>query len=135
MALDDDAELAAIRARKFAELAERASPPAAGTPVPLSDASFDAFVRSHPTVIVDCWAPWCSPCSVMGPIIDELAAKWSSKVAFGKLNTDENAQTAARLGIMSIPTLLIFQGGQFADQIVGLPPKAQLVQMLSPLAA
>ena len=71
----------------------------------------------------------------MAPIIDDLALRWAGKVAFGKLNTDENPVTAGRYGIMSIPTLLIFKDGELADQVVGLPPKAQLVQMLAPLAA
>src|SRR6185295_11049069 len=89
----------------------------------------------HHTVVVDCWAPWCPPCRAMSPIIDELAAKWAGKVTFGKLNTDENQETAARFAITSIPTLLIFRDGEFADQVVGLPPKAQLIRMFSPLAA
>ncbi len=129
-----DAELAAIRARKLDELKETASRPG-GKPLLVTDASFDAFVSDHETVVVDYWAPWCPPYRAMGPIIDELAAKWAGKVTFGKLNTDENPATAGRYGIMSIPTLLVFKGGEFVDQVVGLPPKPQLVQMLSPLAA
>jgi len=129
-----DPELEALRARRLAAL-ERASAASQQGPVVLSDASFDAFVAQHPTVVVDCWAPWCPPCRAMSPIIDELAATWAGKVTFGKLNTDENQETAARFGITSIPTLLIFRHGEFADQVVGLPPKAQLVRMLSPLAA
>ena len=104
-------------------------------PVVVTDATFDAFVAENPTVVVDCWAPWCAPCRAMAPIIDELAGKWAGKVAFAKLNTDENPRTAARFGITSIPTLLVFRGGKFEDQVVGLPPKAQLVRMLAPLAA
>jgi thioredoxin-like negative regulator of GroEL len=71
----------------------------------------------------------------MAPIIDELAAKWAGKVAFAKLNTDENPRTAKQFRVNSIPTLLVFRGGRFVDQVVGLPPKAQLIRMLSPLAA
>jgi thioredoxin 1 len=129
-----DPELAAIRARKLEALRRSALEPP-GKPLVTTDASFADFVQSHPTVVVDCWAPWCGPCRAMAPIIDELASKWEGKVTFGKLNTDENPETAVRYGIMSIPTLLIFKDGQLADQVVGLPPKAQLVQMLSPLAA
>lgn len=135
MDLNEDAELAALRARRIEELQRAAASGQPGKPVRVDDGSFDAFVREHATVVVDCWAPWCGPCRAMGPIIDELAARWSGKVAFGKLNTDENPRTAARYGIMSIPTLLIFRDGEFADQVVGLPPKPQLIQMLSPLAA
>jgi thioredoxin 1 len=134
MPAEPDPELAALRARRLAEL-ERLSNTAQEAPVVLTDASFDAFVAQHHTVVVDCWAPWCPPCRAMSPIIDELAAKWAGKVTFGKLNTDENQETAARFAITSIPTLLIFRDGEFADQVVGLPPKAQLIRMLSPLAA
>lgn len=129
-----DGELSAIRARKLAELQQAEGRPAA-KPMVVTDSSFDAFVGAHGTVVVDCWAPWCGPCRAMGPIIDELAAKWAGKVTFGKLNTDENPATAGRYGITSIPTLLVFQGSKFVDQVVGLPPKAELVRMLSPLAA
>ncbi len=131
-----DADLAAIRARKLAELQRTAGAGAAQSrPIVVTDASFDAFVTAHPTVVVDCWAAWCPPCRAMAPIIDELAERWAGKVTFAKLDTDKNPRTAMEYNITSIPTLLIFQGGQFVDQVVGLPPKARLVQMLSPLAA
>ena len=134
MDTSEDPDLAAIRARKLEELRKAALEPA-GSPVKVTDASLSAFVRAHATVVVDCWAPWCGPCRAMAPIIDDLALRWAGKVAFGKLNTDENPVTAGRYAIMSIPTLLIFRYGELADQVVGLPPKAQLVQMLAPLAA
>jgi thioredoxin 1 len=130
-----DPELQAIRQRKLEALQRDAVAPPPGRPVEVSDATIGHFVQEHRTVVVDCWAPWCGPFRAMAPIIDELAAKWAGKVAFAKLNTDHNPRTAQQFGIMSIPTLLIFKEGQFVDQVVGLPPKAQLVQMLSPLAA
>ena len=136
--MSTDPELEAIRARKLAELQHLSGVPPgalAGKPVEITDATLDSYVASHETVVVDCWAPWCGPCRAMAPILDELAAKWTGKVTFAKLNTDNNPQTAQRFQIMSIPTLLIFRGGEFVDQVVGLPPKAQLVRMLSPLAA
>lgn len=139
-----DPELEAIRRRKM-EALQRSSGTAGqggpggsagdGRPITVTDADFADFVRRHDTVVVDCWAPWCGPCRAMAPIIDELAQKWAGRVTFAKLNTDENPRTAQMFGIMSIPTLLVFKDGRFVDQVVGLPPKAQLVQMLSPLAA
>jgi len=132
---ETDPDLQEIRRRKMEALQQSALRRAPNTPVHVTDGSFAEFVRAHGTVVVDCWAPWCGPCRSMAPIIDELAAKWAGKVTFGKLNTDENPRVAQEFGIMSIPTLLIFRGGQFVDQVVGLPPKAQLVQMLAPLAA
>jgi thioredoxin 1 len=132
---ESDPELEAIRRRKMEALQETVGRESVGHPVEVNDATLADFVRTHETVVVDCWAPWCGPCRAMAPIIDELAAKWAGRVAFAKLNTDHNPRTAQQFAIMSIPTLLIFQGGQFVDQVVGLPPKAQLVQMLSPLAA
>jgi len=136
--MSEDPDLQAIRARKMAALRQTVGIEERGSlakPTEVTDATFDAFVASHNTVVVDCWAPWCPPCRAMSPILDELAAKWAGKVTFAKLNTDNNPGVAGRFEIMSIPTLLIFQGGQYVDQIVGLPPKAQLVQMLAPLAA
>jgi len=95
-------------------------------PVDISDQDFDAFIKTYDTVVVDCWAPWCGPCKRIEPIVKELATEYGGKVAFAKLNTDENPSSAARYGIMSIPTLLVFKGGQRVDQIVGLMPKEQL---------
>jgi thioredoxin 1 len=75
---------------------------------------------------VDCWAPWCGPCRMMTPIIDELAAENTGKIAFAKLNTDENRDIAARYQIQAIPTLLIFKDGKLADRKVGAMPKKLL---------
>jgi thioredoxin 1 len=133
--MSTDPDLAAIRARKLEQLQREAASPAINRPVVVNDASFDEFVQGNPTVVVDCWAPWCGPCRAMAPIIDELAAKWAGKVVFGKLNTDDNGHTAQRYGIQSIPTLLVFRNGRLVDQVVGLPPKKQLIDLLAPLAA
>jgi thioredoxin 1 len=95
-------------------------------PVDVTDATFAEFVKQHPNVVVDAWAPWCGPCKRIAPIIDELATEYGGKVAFAKLNTDDNQQVAMKYGIMSIPTLLMFKNGQRVDQIVGLMPKDTL---------
>jgi thioredoxin 1 len=133
--MSTDPELDAIRARKLEDLKRLAAAPALDRPQEVNDASIDGFVAAHETVVVDCWAPWCGPCRAMAPIIDELAAKWAGRVVFAKLNTDHNPQTAQRYGIMSIPTLLIFRAGTMVDQVIGLPPKQRLVDLLAPLAA
>lgn len=96
------------------------------TPVNISDSEFAAFVKEHENVVIDCWAPWCGPCKRIAPILDELAKDYDGKVAIGKLNTDENQQTAMKYGIMSIPTLMVFKNGERVDQVVGLMPKDTL---------
>ena len=88
-----------------------------------SDGAFEQTLESHTLVIVDCWAPWCAPCRMIAPIIEELAREYSGKIAFAKLNVDENPKTASQHRIMAIPTLLIFKNGELADQIVGVIPK------------
>ena len=95
-------------------------------PVDISDGDFAQFVKQHSHVVIDCWAPWCGPCKRIAPILDELAGDYGGRVAIGKLNTDENQQTAMKYGIMSIPTLMVFKDGQRVDQVVGLMPKDAL---------
>ena len=95
-------------------------------PVEITDAEFQQKIKEFDNVVVDAWAPWCGPCKRIAPIIDELATEYGGKVAFLKLNTDENQATAMKYGIMSIPTLMMFKGGQRVDQVVGLVPKDAL---------
>jgi thioredoxin 1 len=72
---------------------------------------------------VDCWAPWCGPCRMLSPLIDELASDYKGKVVFGKLNTDNNRGIAGKFGIMSIPTLLFVKNGKLIDTVIGVVPK------------
>ena len=81
-------------------------------------------------VLVDCWAPWCQPCLIVAPIVEEVAKEYQGKVKFCKLNVDENSDIAARYGIMSIPTLLIFKEGKVVDQIIGVVPKEMIKEKL-----
>ncbi len=100
---------------------------ASKTAFTVTDSNFDQIVtRSNLPVLLDCWAPWCAPCRTVGPIIDELASEYGSKINFGKLNVDENQQIAGRYNIQSIPTLLVFVGGKIVDRIVGAQPKQLL---------
>jgi thioredoxin 1 len=102
------------------------------TPIHLIDADIDEKIRKYPTIVIDCWAPWCGPCRMVGPVIEELAKEMQGKITFGKLNVDENPQTSMKYGIMSIPTMLVFKNGQLVDRIVGAMPKEMLLQKLKP---
>ena len=100
-----------------------------------TDSAFDQdVINSETPVLVDFWAPWCGPCRALAPTVDAVATEFAGKVKVGKLNTDENQQTAMRYGIRSIPTLLVFKGGKVVDQRVGGLSKPDLVKMLTAMA-
>jgi len=100
---------------------------AAAGPVIVTDATFAAEVERSPLpVLVDAWAPWCGPCRMVGPIVDELATELAGKVRVAKLNVDDNPGTAARFDVRSIPTMLVMVNGREVDRIVGALPKPQL---------
>jgi thioredoxin 1 len=100
-------------------------------PVEIQEAKFDEIVLKAKTpVLVDFWAPWCGPCKMIAPIVDELANEYDGKVAFYKLNTDDNQNTARQYGVMSIPTLIVFKQGKPVSNIVGFRPKAELKKNL-----
>ncbi len=101
----------------------------------VSDTNFQAEVIEAPEpVLVDFWAPWCGPCRVVAPVLEEIASE-RSDVRIVKLNVDDNQQTAAKYGVMSIPTMILFKHGQPAETIVGALPKPRLVQQLEPALA
>ncbi len=103
-------------------------------PVEVTDSSFQSEVLESSTpVLVDLWAAWCAPCLMIAPVIEELAQQYAGKLKFCKLNVDSNSATTAQYGIMSIPTLLLFNQGKLVDQIVGAVPKQHLVSRLETL--
>ena len=128
--MSTDEELEAIKHKKLAELQKEATTKAMMSsitePIVLTDSNFANEVTKYPIMLVDFWAPWCGPCRMVSPIIEQLSREYSGKVAFGKVNVDENQRIAASFGIQSIPTLMIFKGSKAVDVIIGAMPKAQI---------
>ena len=100
-------------------------------PIHVTDAEFDNKVLKSPTtVIVDFWAPWCGPCRMVGPIVEQLSHEYTGRLVVAKVNTDNNRQTAGRYKIMGIPTLMIVKNGEIVERITGAVPKAQLDEVI-----
>ena len=121
-------ELEDLKRKKMFELMRRAAEEESKKnyptkPVEVTDATFYDFIKQYPVVVVDCWAPWCGPCQMIAPVIEELASDYAGKVVFGKLNVDENPTIAAEYGIMSIPTLLFVRNGELVDRLIGAVPR------------
>jgi thioredoxin 1 len=127
-------ELEQIREKKLRELVGQMSTPSIDKPILVSDRNFDQTVKNYPLIVVDCWAAWCAPCRAIAPVVEELAKEYSGKVVFGKLNVDDNPETAEKFGIRAIPTLLVMKNGSEVDRIVGVLPKNQLEARIGSVA-
>lgn len=129
---DEDPELHTLREKKLVEIMRRTRAQLQsvekydGKPILLSDSTFSSEISKHPLMVVDFWAAWCGPCRLVAPIVEQLAKEYSGRVAFGKLNVDENPLTSSEFQVQSIPTLLIFRDGEPVDGIIGAVPKHQI---------
>jgi thioredoxin 1 len=101
-------------------------------PITFTDENFESEVlKSDKPVLIDFWAEWCGPCRMIAPIVEELANEYEGKAKIGKLDVDNNQQTAIKFGVRSIPTLLVIKDGKVAETIIGAVPKNQIVQKLN----
>lgn len=126
---EENRELKRIRERKLKELKEKKWKMTA-EPMHVTDSNFNEIVSQHSLALIDFWASWCGPCLALAPTIDELAREYGRKVFVGKLNVDENPETAERFQIFSIPTIIVIKNGKEADRIVGLVPKKHIETVL-----
>ncbi len=100
-------------------------------PVEIEEATFkEKVLEAETPVLVDFWAPWCAPCRMVAPVVEELAEEYDGKVSFAKLNVDDSPRIAGQYGVMSIPTLILFKAGQPVTNVVGFRPKAELKKSL-----
>ena len=102
------------------------------TPLTITDADLDEMIKKYSTIVVDCWAPWCGPCRMVGPIVDEIADELSGKLKVVKVDIDASQDLAMKYSVMSIPTLIVLKGGEVVDQFVGALPKDQLLDKINP---
>jgi thioredoxin 1 len=99
-------------------------------PVEITDSNFEEIINSEKPVLVDFWAEWCGPCKMIGPLVEELANEFDGKAIIGKVDVDTNPEVSAKFGIRSIPTLLVFKGGEIVDKQVGAVPKSVLSEKI-----
>jgi len=129
---EKDIELKKIHAKKLQDLTTKMKGKESfkNVPITLDDANFEETVKKYPLMLIDCWAVWCGPCRMIALVVDELARDYTGRMTVGKLNVDENPETATSFGIVSIPTLLILKGGKEVDRIIGAVPKQFIEEKL-----
>ena len=100
-------------------------------PVSVTDNNIDDAIAKYPFMVVDCWAEWCAPCKMIGPIIEKLAKDYEGDIVFGKIDVDSNNMTASKYGIRSIPNLLVFKNGEKVGDIIGAMPEEMLLERIN----
>lgn len=131
--LYEDKEVDRIKKAKILAMLERAqNQKLTSKPILLTDSNFYSEITKHKLIVIDFWATWCGPCRMVGPLVEELAAEYAGKVAFGKLNVDENTMVPSRFGVRGIPTLIVFKDGQIVDTLVGACSKSHIVSKFWP---
>ncbi|VVB53465.1 Thioredoxin [uncultured archaeon] len=119
-----DEELQQLREKRIRQILEEKTK--MNTPITITDETIQKETTKKGVTVIDCWAPWCGPCRMLSPTIDQLAKDYAGKITFGKLNVDENPNAAGQYDIMSIPTLLVFKDGKLVDRITGALPREML---------
>jgi thioredoxin 1 len=127
--ISEEEELKRIRAKKLSELREKKQEMTDG-PVHVTDTDFNDLVKKHSVALIDFWAPWCGPCRALAPTIEDLNREYAGRVFVGKLNVDENPQTAECFGVSSIPTMVVMKNGEEVDRIVGCVQKKYIDAVL-----
>ena len=125
-----DEKLKKIKQKKIEEIMKKAEQPKGVAE--LTGEYFYTFTKENKIAVVDCWAPWCGPCQMIAPVIEELAKKYQGKIAFGKLNADDNQGILMEYGVQGIPTLLIFKNGSLVDRNVGAVGASAIEAKLMP---
>lgn len=128
----EDHELAETQRKKIAQMLQQAAVKpqlvqnSNGKPITLTDTCFSSEITKRKLIVVDFWAPWCGPCRMVGPIIEQLAAEYAGKVTFGKINVDDNQMIPSQFGVQGIPTLIVFKNGEPVETIVGACQKSHI---------
>ena len=126
--MNQDNELEQIRLKKIQAMLDEAEhkKQVDNHPIAITDSNFHSIVNTNELLVVDFWAPWCGPCRMVAPIIEQLALEYAGRVTFGKMNVDENRAVPSSFGIMSIPTIVVFHQGKAVETIVGAYPKSHI---------